>query len=527
MSLCLELLEPVPEIPLTRLPTYVQAPSPQTPSFVLNAANKSYKHQYSNIYFVRLRLLQSYVEEQARRRWGSIAGNPTYVPRVLDVNKGQLCFIIGTVYMDMPLKPNVLEDLGRDHSLPAPAPRAKYNSEEDKVMLEDESGRLCLVGNRVRDTPLVTGVVLGALGMETAGGDFEVVDLCFAGIAPQPSSGLPQRDTDAEHMDVDDQESSDEWVAIVSGLEVGATSPADAQMEMLVEYLTGEAGGVQDQTESSRISRLIIAGNSLAASVSQNSTAPEEPERKSKRYGNDNASFSSHPTHNLSAHLVDIAHSMPIHLLPGASDPSGTILPQQSVPRAMFGRAATFSSFSCETNPAYIRIGTGPATAPAAAPAVAPSKGKQAAASTSASTSDAPARTLLVHSGQPLDDLFKYVPTPPVTRLALAARTLHWRHVAPTAPDTLWCHPYFTADPFVITQTPDIYVIGNQPEFATQLVKEEHAGEGAEEREKRCRVVLVPGFRESGTLVLVNLRTLAVKTVRFAVEGMSAGGGET
>ena len=36
------------------------------------------------------------------------------VPRVLDVNKGQLCWIIGTVYMDMPLKPNILEDIGKD-----------------------------------------------------------------------------------------------------------------------------------------------------------------------------------------------------------------------------------------------------------------------------------------------------------------------------------------------------------------------------------------------------------------------------
>ena len=30
--------------------------------------------------------------------------------------KGKLCYIVGTVYMDMPLKPNVLEDLARDVS---------------------------------------------------------------------------------------------------------------------------------------------------------------------------------------------------------------------------------------------------------------------------------------------------------------------------------------------------------------------------------------------------------------------------
>lgn len=36
------------------------------------------------------------------------------VPRVLDVTKGELCYIVGTVYMDMVLKPNILEDIGRD-----------------------------------------------------------------------------------------------------------------------------------------------------------------------------------------------------------------------------------------------------------------------------------------------------------------------------------------------------------------------------------------------------------------------------
>ena len=47
-------------------------------------------------------------------------GDPVAVPRVLEVTKGQLCYIIGTVYMDMPLKPNVLEDIARDVRLITP-----------------------------------------------------------------------------------------------------------------------------------------------------------------------------------------------------------------------------------------------------------------------------------------------------------------------------------------------------------------------------------------------------------------------
>jgi DNA polymerase delta subunit 2 len=129
-------------------------------------------------------------------------GSPKLVPRVLDVIKGKPCFVVGTVYMDMPLKPNVLEDIGRDvssnvifpslsadtsskHSLPAPPPPDKIHSQDDQVMLEDESGRIKLVGEMLNDVQLVTGVIVGVLGVDTINGDFEVVDLCFAGMAPQ------------------------------------------------------------------------------------------------------------------------------------------------------------------------------------------------------------------------------------------------------------------------------------------------------------------------------------------------------
>lgn len=45
-----------------------------------------------------------------------ISGSPILVPRVLEVVKSRLCYIVGTVYMDMPLKPNVMEDIARDVS---------------------------------------------------------------------------------------------------------------------------------------------------------------------------------------------------------------------------------------------------------------------------------------------------------------------------------------------------------------------------------------------------------------------------
>jgi DNA polymerase delta subunit 2 len=36
------------------------------------------------------------------------------VSRVLDVRQGELCWIIGTVYMEMGLKPNILDDIAKE-----------------------------------------------------------------------------------------------------------------------------------------------------------------------------------------------------------------------------------------------------------------------------------------------------------------------------------------------------------------------------------------------------------------------------
>lgn len=53
----------------------------------------------------------------------------------------------------------------------------------------------------------------------------------------------------------------------MSGLQIGEASSTDGQIRLLVEYLTGEGGGLDDQLSAARISRLIIVGDSLAPMV--------------------------------------------------------------------------------------------------------------------------------------------------------------------------------------------------------------------------------------------------------------------
>jgi DNA polymerase delta subunit 2 len=45
-----------------------------------------------------------------------LIGKPPLLPRVLNLQRSQLCYIVGTTYLDMPLKPNVLDDMARDVS---------------------------------------------------------------------------------------------------------------------------------------------------------------------------------------------------------------------------------------------------------------------------------------------------------------------------------------------------------------------------------------------------------------------------
>lgn len=150
--------------------------------------------------------------------------------RVLDVRQGEMCWILGTVYMDMPLKPNILDDITKDHWIAAPPPRDKYTEPgKDQTMLEDESGRLRLIGRILATQNLVTGCVIAVMGSETHGGDFEVVSLIIPDLPPQ--NKLPGK-----------VKKSRRKVALCSGLGFRGNVNEGYEVELLAEWLLGEIG---------------------------------------------------------------------------------------------------------------------------------------------------------------------------------------------------------------------------------------------------------------------------------------------
>ncbi|KAJ3086026.1 hypothetical protein HK102_013588 [Quaeritorhiza haematococci] len=417
---------------------------------------RCYTQQYSGIYFSRLTLLRKRVLRVATERWKKRVFNgraPQYVERILDVPPGQVCFVAGTIYAEMPLKPNVLDELAKETSIVMPPPNTKYVSEKDTILLEDESGRLVLTGQTIKDVVLVTGVVIGALGRETNGGQFEVLDICYPDMKPQSPLSTPNN----QHS----------WIAFASGLSIGDGVHFDIRLQMFMDYLLGELGNEEDQSFSANVVRLVIAGNSLAKPQ-----VNEDDKKLLKKFGSEYPSLDSHPTRIVDVMLSELCSGMPVDVMPGNKDPTNCALPQQPMHFAMFPKSCRYSTFNAVTNPYAFELG---------------------------------GASVIGTSGQTIDDIFRYVGTK--DRIRVAAETLNWAHLAPTAPDTLWCYPFKDADPFIIPSRPHVYFVGNQPSFATELVKGPN--------DEKTRVVLVPSFAETSSMVLVNLSTLDCKLVTF------------
>jgi DNA polymerase delta subunit 2 len=283
--------------------------------------------------------------------------------------------------------------------------RHKYVASDgkDQIMLEDESGRLQLAGSVMQRYDLCTGCIIAAIGTENRDGAFEIIDIKLADLPAQPErwSLAPK----PEKRDASSQ------IAIVSGLELDGIHADTLTVDLLQEYLTGEAG---DSQSSRHISRLLLVGNSLTEASPI--PAREETNKKStKKYSVDPSAYNSSPVHQLDQFLSTVLPSLPVTLIPGASDPATVAFPQQPLHAAFFPASRAYmqpsqpgqrwagaSWFDSVTNPWEGEVD---------------------------------GWRVLATGGQPVNDMFRYVDND--DRLKMMECFLRWRNVAPTAPDTL------------------------------------------------------------------------------------------
>ncbi|KAK2590976.1 DNA polymerase delta small subunit Cdc1 [Conoideocrella luteorostrata] len=471
---------------------------------------RPYKQQYGDMYFLRLAKIKPAVEQVAAASWaGTVIGGEQVkrVERVLDVRQGELCWVAGTIYMDMPLKPNILEDVSKDKWISKPQPaKQKYLSLDgaDQTMLEDDSGRVRLVGDLLQSIPLVTGCVIAVMGTENSSGDFEVIDIKFPDLPAQPERwALTKPASGNGHVKskrkvIKDEDDSDEEmtdtppskkVAIVSGLSFsGSDASHSVELDLLQEYLLGEALCPNDQSAISSISRLIIAGNSIMTKTTDDKdedAAEKAVEKKaSKKYGYDASAYDALPSQLFDEFINELLPSIPITLLPGAQDPANASYPQQPIHMAMFPKSKTYGPepTAKSTEPGWLDAVTNPWEA------------------------EIEGWRMLGTGGQNVDDVFKYMDSE--DRLGMMEAMCRWRCCAPTAPDTLWSYPFQEDDPFVMKSCPHLYFVASQPEFSTKVIT---GPEG-----QSLRLITVPSFAETKELVLVDTETLEVELVRFS-----------
>jgi len=138
----------------------------------------------------------------AARRWPDLA--QSYV-RIVDIPEDRDVFLVGTVYKEMGLKPSILDEYNKKRG-DVETRRERFTQAGDQAVLEDEGGRVTLVfattdhGEGANENEnenvgrCVTGSVVGVRGRVRENGDFQVKEMCFAGMA----------DNHGDRMNVDD-----------------------------------------------------------------------------------------------------------------------------------------------------------------------------------------------------------------------------------------------------------------------------------------------------------------------------------
>lgn len=395
--------------------------------------------QYSHLYYFRLHKFREILNNLIQKKWPNLPSC-----NILGLEDGKECIIVGTVYKQMQLKPSILDEYSKERSVTPIAQPHNFMHPDDYLILEDDSGRVKLTGNVLSPSMYVTGVVAALHGKEGSDGTFYVQSVLEAGLPPQCPlhSGYSLKD--------------DKYIVLVSGLMVGSMKSNPLQFQLLVDYVTGHSGDEQEQSMAAQIVHVIIAGDSVDM---QQSLLAGQP------LGIKDQGRLAEPIKELDLALTQLAAAMPVDIMPGPNDPANFSLPQQPLHKCLFSGASAYNTFVSATNPHQF---------------------------------DLDGVCFLGTSGQNIDDLGKY--SDAKEKLDYMERTLKWRHLAPTAPDTLGCYPFTDRDPFVIEDCPHVYFCGNQKKYASRLL------EGSEGQ--AVRLVCIPSFCETGSAVVVNIRNL-------------------
>ena len=201
-------------------------------------------------------------------------------------------------------------------------------------------------------------------------GDFFCKGTCYAHSEPLPSTSSTSSSSSSSSSS-----SKSPLVLFVSGLLLSSSLSLPAQL--LIEFLSGQLGFLEDVKASSRISRAFFLGNSAKL--------PREPFQRIIQ----------------NAKEIE-ASSCGVSLIPGPTDAVSSLVPQQPLHPSLLPRSARFSSLERATNPFHALIQN---------------------------------RDVLGTAGQNIQDILRQI-APPLSVLDVMALTLQWGVLFPTTPNT-------------------------------------------------------------------------------------------
>jgi DNA polymerase delta subunit 2 len=405
-----------------------------------------FNSQFFPVYKLRLEQLKPSCMAQATVEWPDVRN---HLRGILEVKHYASSVVSGVIVRKYVERPSVIgkyiTKIGAIDTMNRPSVKMHYFHEDDEVFLEDETGRirLDLSGSRRNSAYLVSGVVVAVRGEMGKKPVFKVEDYCFAQAATVP---LPVQ--------------SRKFIAFVSGLDMGNPNVDPDVYSMLELFLNGSLS--EDCEFERSVCRLVILGDSLYK--------PEDSKKLVRTTLQEEATFNKQTLRtalqDLDTLLASFADQLPVDIMGGESDPTNFSLPQQRMSPYLFPLAAKYSAFTAVSNPYEFSVD---------------------------------GLRVLCTSGQNINNLRYFSPY----ELDPFEATLKWRHLAPTAPDSLPIVPSTSHDPFVIQTLPHLYVAGNQPSFTVGQV------EG-------IVTVSVPRFSDEQVVVLVDCETLQVRRLNIA-----------
>ncbi|RWS09785.1 DNA polymerase delta subunit 2-like protein [Dinothrombium tinctorium] len=413
-----------------------------------------YTSQYYPYYNARLKIMYPWIKESAELKWGA----DVRIIKLIDLtpNSGEKVCIIGTLFKKTTLQPTILKELSEEHQLiPQPA-MEKYISAEDVVFLQDERETVQLIGNFDVHS-VTTGITIAILGYEEDDGNkFLVEDYCFASFNETVERPLSNEE---------------KYVAIISDLGFSTKSSINllSARNMFVDFVTGSGVGKQNIEKAAKVVKVIIAGNCISKDVK---SQEQEEQKKTVSWSKKTKSHTLEVLKVIDDFLVQIGKSIDVDVMPGDNDATSVMLPQQPLHPCLLPKASVLSSIRCVTNPYSASFDS---------------------------------TVFLGTSGQNVDSIRQY--TNLDEPVDILERTLLWRHLVPSAPDTLASYPFSDKDPFVITECPHVYFAGNQKSFNTKLIELQNG--------QVVRLVAVPQFESSFNCVLINLENLQCELVAF------------